>query len=84
MSFAKKFLIGCAAVERGIELNNGISPLSPILTPYLNPPPGALELRLLLVHMHDAGHERMQGTDVTKGTFAGKSMLELVVGIQTF
>src|SRR5437867_6120272 len=34
--------------------------------------------------MHDAGHERMHGADVAKVTFAGKSMLELVVGIQPF
>src|ERR1700682_630071 len=47
-------------------------------------PPSALELRLLLAHMHDAGHERMDGAEVTEVAFAGKGMLELVVGIQTF
>src|SRR5258708_21402297 len=45
---------------------------------------GSLELRLLLAHMHDARHERMHGADVAKVTFAGKSVLELVVGIQPF
>src|SRR6185312_5556095 len=39
---------------------------------------------LLLVHMHDAGHERMHGADITEVALLGKHMLELVVGIQTF
>src|SRR5438105_4807312 len=42
------------------------------------------ESRLLLPHMHGAGHERMHGADVLKVTFAGKRMLDIVVGIQTF
>jgi hypothetical protein len=33
--------------------------------------------------MHDAGHERVHGTDVGEVTFAVKSVLALVVGIQT-
>jgi len=41
-------------------------------------------LRLLLAHVHDAGHERMQRAEVAEVAFAGKRMLELVVGIQTF
>ncbi len=45
---------------------------------------GSLGFRLLLAHMHDAGHERMHGADVAEVTFAGKGMFELVVGIQTF
>src|SRR5713101_8592765 len=61
----------------------GIGPLSPTVTPHPQPSfPSTLELRLLLVHMHDAGHVRMHGADVTEVTFADKSMLELVVGIQ--
>src|ERR1700674_5858910 len=63
----------------------GIGPLSPTVTPDPQPSfPSTLELRLLLVHMHDAGHVRMHGADVTEVAFAGKSMLELVVGIQAF
>src|SRR6266567_2200658 len=45
---------------------------------------GSLGFNLLLAHMHDAGHERMHGADVAEVAFAGKSMFELVVGIQTF
>ncbi len=37
---------------------------------------------LLFAHMHDAGHERMDGADVVKIAFASKGMLEFVVGIQ--
>src|ERR1700746_3600974 len=40
--------------------------------------------RLLLTHMHDAGHERMHGADVGEVAFAGERVLELVVGIQAF
>src|ERR1700682_1996454 len=43
-----------------------------------------LALQLLLAHVHEASHERMHGADVAEVTFAGKGMLELVVGIQTF
>ncbi len=45
---------------------------------------GSLGFSLLLANMHDAGHERMHGADVAEVTFAGKGMLELVVGIQAF
>src|SRR5580692_9179431 len=34
--------------------------------------------------MHDASHERMYGAEVTEVAFAGKTMLELIVCIQTF
>jgi len=50
----------------------------------LDLPPQRARAQLLLAHMHDAGHERMHGADIAKVTFAGKGMLELVVGIQTF
>jgi hypothetical protein len=43
----------------------------------------ARPLLLPLAHVYDARHERMQGADISEVTFARKSMLELVVRIQT-
>jgi hypothetical protein len=68
---------------RGFELNNGDQSVVADFDSSPQPDlPTTLELRLLLVHMHDAGHERMHGADVTEVAFAGKSMLEFVIGIQ--
>src|ERR1700751_618878 len=44
----------------------------------------ALLLGLLLAHVHDAGHEWVQGADVIEITFGRERVLELIVGIQAF